>query len=301
MRTNRPLEKRTTDRAPLKGAQKKVPSTGPNGIGPYSYLYVYVLNGVLAAPHESKWGETFMGNWVEDNTSFLFFSAPAENEIEGVLKGIDGLKVVEKHVFPYETWQGGSVEPVRVDDFVIVPPWLDSGEDEGGIRIVIDPGVVFGNCLHPTTRHCLRALALAANRCELGRVLDLGTGTGVLAIAAVLLGAETVLGIDLNPLCVRTAKRNVELNGMTNIWMTEGGAQQFALEPADLLMANIHHAVIMDVLKQDFFPAKKRLIVSGLMRSQILDVKLLLKRKGYELIRQWDHDMTWFTLLAEHT
>ncbi|MFP4088236.1 MAG: 50S ribosomal protein L11 methyltransferase [Desulfobacteraceae bacterium] len=293
------MRKSKTDRALMKGAQEKVPSGESNGVCPYSYLYVYVLNGVLGASCESKCGETFMGNWVEDDTSFLFFSAPAENEIDAVLRGMNGLEVVETHVFPYETWQGGAVVPVRVDNFVMVPPWLDGGNDEEGIRIVIDPGVVFGNGLHPTTRDCLRALASAANRCGLGRVVDLGTGTGVLAIAAAHLGAESALGIDLNPLCVRTAERNAKLNGLTHVRMAQGDMREFALEPAELLVANIPHAVIVDILKKGFFPNKRRLILSGLMRSQALDVKSLLKEKGFALIRQWDSEMTWFTLLVE--
>ncbi|MFP3913146.1 MAG: 50S ribosomal protein L11 methyltransferase, partial [Desulfobacteraceae bacterium] len=262
-------------------------------------LYVYVLNRVLRQSLECRLGEGFMGNWVEDDTSFLFFSAPAENEIDAVLRGMNGLEVVEKHVFPYETWQGGAVVPVRVDDFLIAPPWLDRGEKEEGVKIVIDPGVVFGNGLHPTTRDCLRALASAASRCELGRVLDLGTGTGVLAIAAAHLGAESALGIDLNPLCVRTAERNAKLNGLSHVRMAQGDMREFALEPAELLVANIPHAVIVDILKKGFFPNKRRLILSGLMRSQALDVKSLLKEKGFALIRQWDSEMTWFTLLAE--
>ncbi|MDZ7699776.1 MAG: 50S ribosomal protein L11 methyltransferase [Deltaproteobacteria bacterium] len=240
-----------------------------------------------------------MGNWVEDDTSFLFFSAPAENEIEGVLKAVDGLKLFEKHVFPYEVWQGGSVEPVWVDDCVIVPPWVCMTPPESVIKIMIDPGVVFGNCLHPTTRDCLRALSICASRSELNRVIDLGTGTGVLAIAAALLGADKVLGIDLNPLCVRTAQKNVELNELTNIRMVAGDAQQFALEPVELLVANIHHGVIMDILDRNLFPAKMRVILSGLMRTQAREVKARLVNAGFNLVREWDNQMIWYTLLAE--
>lgn len=69
--------------------------------------------------------------------------------------------------------------------------------DEDVIKIRLDPGVVFGNCLHPTTRDCLKALSLVAEMDPLDYVLDLGTGTGVLAVAAALLGAKRVVAVDL--------------------------------------------------------------------------------------------------------
>ncbi|MFO8240994.1 MAG: 50S ribosomal protein L11 methyltransferase [Dissulfuribacterales bacterium] len=76
---------------------------------------------------------------------------------------------------------------------MIVPPWGELDSNKQLNQIVLDPGVVSGNGLHPTTRDCLRALAYAARTRPFESVLDFGTGTGILAVAAVLLGAVRVL------------------------------------------------------------------------------------------------------------
>ena len=99
----------------------------------------------------------------------------------------------------YEDWQGGGLDTLKIGPFLVVPPWLDRPETEGAIKILLDPGVVFGNCLHPTTRTCLEALSMVAGPSPMHHVLDLGTGTGILAIAALLLGAQKALAVDSTP------------------------------------------------------------------------------------------------------
>lgn len=267
---------------------------------PYEDLYIYLLNGTVAEKEEKYLGAAFVGNWVEDNSSFLFFWRPADEEMARLLKACPELELIENHHFTYEQWQGGGLESFRIDDFVVVPPWEKEDPDETGIKILLDPGVVFGNGLHPTTRDCLKALSYASRHRPFRRVLDLGTGTGVLALAAALLGAGSVLGVDINPLCVRTAIRNVELNGLSNrIRMIDGPAEDFVNDPADLLVANIHHEVIVRLIDGGGFRDTERFIISGLFRSQFRDVKLRLEMKHFRILREWDHDMVWFTLLAE--
>ncbi|MBW1796898.1 MAG: 50S ribosomal protein L11 methyltransferase, partial [Deltaproteobacteria bacterium] len=196
--------------------------------------------------------------------------------------------------------QGGGLDALRIERFLIVPPWERMVFTEGLIRILLDPGVVFGNGLHPTTRDCLRAIACSHGQSPFSSVLDLGTGTGVLALAVAFLGAERVLAADLNPLCVRTVNKNVRLNGLEEIIdVVEGPAEDFFDEPADLVVANIHHAVIRDLLERRVFRKKDRVIISGLMRSQARDVRAQLEKCQLEILREWDHDMTWFTFLAE--
>ena len=168
------------------------------------------------------------------------------------------------------------------------------------IHIRLDPGVVFGNCLHPTTRDCLKALLLAGKHRRFERVVDFGTGTGILALASAFLGAGSVLAVDLNPLCVKTAKANVarnELGGV--IQVVEGPVQEFVDEPADLVAANIHHAVIKELLEKRKFGEGERLILSGLMRSAAREVRRELARLGFAILHEWGHEMTWFTILAE--
>ena len=258
------------------------------------------MKGVLREKDEEFLGNAFIGNWVEGGSSFLFFSSPSLERVKGLLNHRPDLELDDDYHFSYDEWQGGGLDVLEIDPFVIAPPWLKNRPDNNAIKILLDPGVVFGNCLHPTTRDCLRALSFVTVETELGRVLDLGTGTGVLAIAAALLGAKNVLAIDLNPLCVKTANRNVELNHQQKvIHVIEGEAGDFVDKPMDLMVANIHHEVVKSLLEKGFFKEKTKLIISGLMRSQFREIKNHIERRGFKLLREWDHDTTWFTILAE--
>jgi len=267
--------------------------------GPYKDLYIYLLEGVLREEDEDIFGGAFLGNWQEENTSFLFFSRPALEPVARLLRVRPDLEFEGEYYFTYDEWQGAALAGQEIDRFLIVPPWLKGPEVDRLTRIILDPGVVFGNCLHPTTRDCLKALSYLAEKTDLGRVVDLGTGTGILAIAASLLGAKDVLAIDLNPLCVKTARRNIELNGLgRGICLTRGQAGDFLQEPADLVVANIHYDVIKELFEKRLFRKKQRLIFSGLMRSQARETKSQLVEGGFRLLREWDNEMTWFTLLA---
>lgn len=269
-------------------------------VGPYQDLYIYLLEGLMKKKDESCLGSSFLGNWVEEGTSFLFFSKPSADALSQLLKMRPGLEVIEDYHFAYEQWQGGGLKPQKVDDFIIVPYWGRVEANEKEIQIILDPGVVFGNGLHPTTRDCLRALAFAGRQRPFGCVLDLGTGTGILAVAAALLGAKRVLAVDLNPLCVRTANENVRLNDLNGIiQVVEGPAEDFVNEAADLVIANIHKEIIGRLLQKEGFRKKDRLIISGLMRSQYREIKAQLGSYDFRIAHEWDYDMTWFTMLAE--
>ena len=267
---------------------------------PYEDLYVYLMDGRVNEEEEARMGESFLGNWVEEGNSFLFFTQPAHEEILLLLRARPDLNVLDNFHFTYEQWQGGGPDILRVDKFMIVPPWLDNEDCRQGIKILLDPGVVFGNGFHPTTRDCLRAIALSKEQRPFKRVLDLGTGTGLLALAAGFLGAERVLGVDLNPLCVETASKNVRLNRLEEIIeIVRGEAEELCTEPADLVAANIHFPVIRTFVEKREFIKNDRIILSGLMRSHARDAEDLLAEKNLCLMKKWDKDMTWYTLLAE--
>jgi len=282
---------------PKQGSKK---TTGNLFPPPSPDLYIYLMKGVLRERDEEFLGNAFIGNWVEGESSFLFFSSPSRERVKGLLNYCPDLELDDDYHFSYDEWQGGGLDVLEIDPFVILPPWLKNQPHNSAIEILLDPGVVFGNCLHPTTRDCLRALSIVAGETELGRVLDLGTGTGVLAIAAALLGAKSALAIDLNPLCVKTTKKNVELNHQQKvIRVIEGETGDFVDEPVDLMIANIHHEVVKSLLEKSSFKKKIKLIISGLMRSQFREIKKQLERRGFKLLREWDHDTTWFSILAE--
>jgi ribosomal protein L11 methyltransferase len=265
----------------------------------YEHLYIYLLKGMVTDDDETAFDNGYIGNWVEGETSFLFFSRPARDEVMRLLHTRSDLYLIDDYRFTYEEWQGGVWDALRVDPFLIIPPGIKKKQGDGLFRIILDPGVVFGNGLHPTTRDCLRALACAARRLPLACVLDLGTGTGILALAAARIGAKRVLAVDLNPLCVKTAIRNVNLNSLDGIvQIVEGRAEDVANEPADLVVANIPYNVIVTLLDNGCFRDKERLILSGLMRSQARDIKVRLARYGMTVKQEWEDTMTWYTVLV---
>ncbi|SPD72311.1 Ribosomal protein L11 methyltransferase [uncultured Desulfobacterium sp.] len=267
---------------------------------PYKDLYIYLLSGVVTEWEEQDLGDEFVGNWVEDDCSFLFFGRSAGDDVARLINTRPDLELIETHHFTYDQWQGGGFSGLKVAGFVIAPPWQTHDPDEQGVRIVLDPGVVFGNGLHPTTGDCLRAIALANETQPLIRLLDLGTGTGILALAAALSGAQSVLAVDINPLCVRTAIRNVNLNGLGNIIeVVKGRAEDFGDDLADMVVANIHHEVIKRLVEDGGFRNARRLIISGLLRSQFFEVRAQIEKDRFKVLRQWDYEMTWFTLLAQ--
>ena len=266
---------------------------------PCQDLYIYYLEGSLQREEEFQLGPHFLGNWIEDGSSFLFFSRPTKELIQGIVDTNKGLRLIDEFYFTYEEWQGGKIKPFSIPPFFIVPPWEDSKNHKGGIKILLDPGVVFGTTLHPTTRDCLSALATVYKQYQIDSVLDLGTGTGILAVGAALLGAESVLAIDINPLAVRTALSNVRLNGLEEKIVVKGGlAEKWSDHLSDLVIANIHYDFIIELIKGRGFLKKKWFIYSGLMRSQAENIRLALSEYPTEIVQEWNHEMVWHTFLG---
>ena len=268
---------------------------------PYEDLYVYFLNGVFERDDEADFGSFYMGNWVEDENSFLFFSKPSLDLVNQAIDTRTGLAMMDEFHFSYEDWQGGDTGPQRIEPFLISPPWSKETADKNEVQIILDPGVVFGNCLHPTTRDCLKALSRVFGKGKIEKVLDLGTGTGILALAAARLGTRETVAVDLNPLCIKTTGRNVKLNHLENsIQVIKGRAESISWEPFDLIIANIHYEVLEKIiLKGAACDRKQKILFSGLMRTQYRNIKETLKDHGFGLLGEWDHQMTWFTVLAE--
>ena len=265
-------------------------------------LHIYLLKGFVSEGDDIRQEENFLGNWVEDGYAFLFFSSPADESLRNLLRRIPDLEWIDYFHFTYEQWQGGGIEAVRIPPFFITCPWKAVQARPGELKILLDPGVVFGNGLHPTTRHCLQAMAYSSKRKPIESVLDMGTGTGILAIAAAFLGAKEVLAVDLNPLCVKTAAENVIHNNFRDrIRVIEGPAGNFINREFDMMIANMPWDVIKGLLKRKGLKKKRRLIFSGLMRSAFRELKYDLEERHFSVIREWDYEMTWFTCLAEKT
>lgn len=269
------------------------------GAGPPEELYVYVLDGKLSAEEEAAFEvPSFLGNWVEGDTSFVFFSEACRGRLERVLETSGRIGITEEHRFTYAEWQGGSFEGFEAEGIRILPAWGTGLTHEKG-SLLLDPGVVFGNCLHPTTQDCVRALARAWTDGPLGSVLDLGTGSGVLALSAASLGARSVVAVDINPLCVKTARLNVLRNGLeSRVRVCEGAAEGFFGWEADTVVANLHFDVIRDLVEGRAFKAGERVVLSGLLRSQFVEIRRRLEELDFEIVLEWAREVTWFTALV---
>lgn len=270
---------------------------------PYEDLYIYQIEGRMD-PRAAIEGKNFLGHWQEEDSAFLFFSAPAAEAVGDILRRQPHLRLLDCTQMAYDQWQGTPFAGERIGRFRFTPPWEIAepvGRDDAtALTVLLDPGLVFGAGSHPTTRDCLKALEQAAEDGAASRALDLGTGTGILALAAALLGAR-VLAVDLNPLAVQTAARNVRLNGLEkNILVIQAKAEETIDTTADLVVANIHGEVMLRMMESAGFRQKRRFILSGLMRSDAKEVRRRLALLGIRISGEWVQDGIWHTYYAEN-
>jgi len=270
---------------------------------PYKDLYIYYIEGHLSPDHKIFYKD-FIGNWEEDEFSFLFFSSPSKEKIKYLLSAQPHLTLLDSYHMTYDDWQGGTPTPFRAGRFLIIPPWEkrwnDSDADREELQILLDPGVVFGTGTHATTHDCLEALELAFWSEKPVSVLDLGTGTGLLALAASRLGCKKIVAVDLNLLAARTAENNVQLNNVKDsVVVIQGPAEDFMDIPADLVIANIHFDVMKYLINSEGFISKKWFILSGLLRSQARDVAYMLAQKRVKILKKWESEGIWHTFLGK--
>jgi ribosomal protein L11 methyltransferase len=165
--------------------------------------------------------------------------------------------------------------PIRIGRLVVTPSWIRVPEEHGAIAITIDPGMAFGSGLHPTTRLCLRILRRYLPRPPRPRaltVIDLGTGSGILAIAAARLGAGRVWAVDHDPVAVTVARANARLNDVARgVQVAQGSGLARAPRRADIIAANLTAETIIGL-----FPTLRRhlasrglLAASGIVADQL--------------------------------
>jgi ribosomal protein L11 methyltransferase len=264
---------------------------------PYQNLYIYEISGAIS---DSKkfFKEDFIGCWNEGGTSFLFFSQPHDEEVNSFGKK-RGIPLVSRNVLDYKAWQAGEeLKPFKVGNLIVSPPWEDAKVEEGEVLVRLDPSVVFGTGYHPTTRTCLKALWEIYRKERPRKVLDLGTGSGILALAAAKWGAEQVLAVDCNELAVETALRNVLSNGESHrIEVRMGKAEDFIGEEADLICANIHLQVIESLLKKRAFFEKRWFILSGVFAKDVEEIERRLIPKPVEIVQRLQ-EKNWLTLVG---
>jgi ribosomal protein L11 methyltransferase len=276
--------------------RKVTPAARP----PARDLHIYCVHGRLPDRCDDL-GPGHIGNWEEDGSAFLFFSRPSDGIVRRLVADHPRLSLVDTHRMGYEEWQGGPLRAAMVGRFRIVPPWQAAGQNTPSADTIwIDPGVVFGAGNHATTRDSLLALHRLLGRQDVDTVLDLGTGTGLLAVFAAKMGCRRVLAVDLNRLAVRTAVGNIALNGLQDkVLAIQGRAEEHIDTPADLVVANIHYAVMAELIENAGFGRKKWFLLSGMMRREAKQIAQRLAETGADILQSWSDDGIWFTFLGK--
>jgi ribosomal protein L11 methyltransferase len=258
----------------------------------YDLVYIYEFEGNVSSRIPLvKADEDYLGFWKEASYSFLFFKKEKK-------------ALMQKHFPPcrselvirHEDWESGnSLDLLRVGRLILHPPWKHSPVNEG-IPICIDPGMAFGSGYHASTKGCLTLLDKLFQKFIPERVLDLGTGTGILSVACLKMGSKFTYSLDYNNLSIETAKKNRSLNGVEkslHLWM--GDAKDFLYLNADLLLANMHFQVIDAITDEDSFYSKKYYLLSGLLGQEGYQIEEKVRRRLTLLDSHQEN--FWFTYL----
>ncbi len=199
-----------------------------------------------------------------------------------------------------ETWKK-YYHPVSLGRITVVPAWEDYTAREGEVVVKMDPGMAFGTGTHETTRLVIRLLQEEISGGE--RVLDVGTGSGILAICASKLGAKYCGAYDIDPDAVRVARENVEKDGAKNV---ECGVSDLlsgvdiSKGKYDLVVANIVADIVLRLLPDlsDYMNDGARAILSGIIEPRLAEIQAAMEKYGFVATREL-HENDWCALLVE--
>ncbi len=176
---------------------------------------------------------------------------------------------------------------------VIRPTWRRHRRAADDIVIALDPGMAFGTGLHPSTRLCLAELEALADDGDLGagdRVLDVGCGSGILGIAAGLLGASEIVGLDIDPIAIEATTANARRNRLDRRLTARQGSPPSGDRPFDVVVANLVAGVLVDLAEQlrDEMVDGGALIASGIFIDREADVRAAFDSIGLTTIGRRD-------------
>ena len=178
-------------------------------------------------------------------------------------------------------------KPMPVGERLLInPSWYTDTDPQGRAVLNIDPGLAFGTGKHETTRLCLEAIERRLKKGD--SVLDVGCGSGILGIAAVLLGADSAFGVDIDALAVRTANENAEVNGVGGRFTAIAGDLVDKVEGKfDLVVANIvaDAIIALSASVKSFMKPDSLYIVSGIIDTRADDVRMAV-RDSFEIVEE---------------
>ncbi len=240
-----------------------------------------ITHDPLGFLEEDLWWEVYFEeeHWPAVEASFL-----RRLEEEGLTAAYE-LETIEQQNWNQE-WED-SIQPIKVSDrFLITPSWHPVAGEEGMTVLVIDPKMSFGTGYHATTRLMLRLMEGLLHDGD--RVLDVGTGTGVLAIAAVLCGAREADGVDTDEWSYDNALENAQRNGVAEQCRFVLGSIEQAAGEYDLILSNITKIDNLQLLPTflGHLTPGGRVILSGFYAQDAVDLRAALETLGLRVLHE---------------
>jgi ribosomal protein L11 methyltransferase len=208
------------------------------------------------------------------------------------------LPKVQWHLIDEEDWASSWKQywqPTEIGDrFLIYPAWLEPPETSDRLILRLDPGTAFGTGTHPTTQLCLESLEMRlSENAESQIIADIGCGSGILAIGAILLGAKQVYGVDIDPLAVKASRQNCQLNQIErqSLIINRGSVEQLigVNDGFDGIVCNILADVIIELFPSLEAIAKPKswAILSGIMLEQAQAIADVVEENGWTVAALW--------------
>ena len=185
-------------------------------------------------------------------------------------------------------------QPLPIGEkLLVVPQWLHPENPEGRIPVILDPGMIFGTGAHASTQMCMRALEKAIRGGE--KVVDLGSGSGILSITALQLGAATAVGVDIDPKAEDIARENAAMNGLYadrftavtgDVISDREMMENLAADGYEVVLANIVADVIIPLSRvvPHFLKKDGIFICSGILNTRLEEVCAAIRANGLEIL-----------------
>ncbi|HZD40725.1 MAG TPA: 50S ribosomal protein L11 methyltransferase [Terriglobales bacterium] len=188
--------------------------------------------------------------------------------------------------------------------FLVAPPWGKPSRSKRRYRITIEPGMAFGTGTHATTRGCMEFIERVSRTLRGRRItaLDVGTGSGILAIALAKLGAARVWALDNDPIALKVARENIHRNAVAERIRLSRSSLSRLRGSFDVVVANLTADTILSLaaLLAKHVSSKRFLILSGILQPQAKGVAAAFLSEGFRLLKQ-KREKEWVTLLLKRT
>lgn len=255
---------------------------------PHAQLLVQHLDASAIPGLEGYFETLYQENQTGENTTLHFYFDPEDSvaslkvELLAAAAGAEDYELESATVSRQEYLENYKkhYSSFRIGDFAIIPSWKkdQAGSYRNTKILFLDPGLAFGTGLHPTTQMCLVWISEHLSRIEGRRVVDAGTGSGILALAALIAGAGSVLAFDVESNAIRAARQNLELNPTlpaNRLQLELGGfdLEAVSLFGGEILLGNLTASIILGAKEQIQNARFPRMILTGILDEQQSEVR----------------------------